>query len=198
MAKKKNSNLSYDQYVSKYGDKKAGTISYDQYMAKQAEREQQAQQQAREQRQNYINKLAAKATIQKARDMNNPIMNNTGMGQAENARNSFGIGTDKADKRGYVEWLRKLDKTKKDKEAGVQPQQKVTPIVQRSPEEIKTEFMTQKRWRTEPWALKRWKITGRRTTPATTGHWASSLRLTEKGSSIKKREGTATAACRGT
>ena len=144
MAKKKNSNLSYDQYVSKYGDKKAGTISYDQYMAKQAEREQQAQQQAREQRQNYINKLAAKATIQKARDMNNPIMNNTGMGQAENARNSFGIGTDKADKRGYVEWLRKLDKTKKDKEAGVQPQQKVTPIVQRSPEEIKTEFMTQK------------------------------------------------------
>ena len=144
MAKKKNGAISYDQYIDKYGDKKAGTISYDQYMAKQAERERQAQQQAKEYRQSFINKLAAKATIQKARDTINPIMNKTGMGQAEMARNRFGIGTEKADKRGYVEWLRKLDKTKKDKEAGVKPQQKVTPIVQRSPEAIKTEFMTQK------------------------------------------------------
>ena len=159
MAKKSSTKMTYKEYMQRNTDPGKGPVSYSTY--KQKEEEQRAARQAQEEalaRQQRVKDMAARMTVQKARDTMNPIMNNTGMGQAENARNSFGIGKQytvkdnsqvtakeaQPQKREYIEWLQKLNKTKQDKEEGIKQEKKAAPIVQRSPEEVKNEFVTQK------------------------------------------------------
>lgn len=159
---KKSKTMSYSQYQDKYGDINKGPVSYERYnnimaerQRQQAEQERLAQEQARRAQ---IMDLGARATIQKARDMSNPFMNGNSRAQAEMARNAFGYGKTydiqnhqmvpvaeaNPQRRAFNEWIGKLNKAKADKEAGVKPEKKPVPAVQRSPEEIKTEYTTQK------------------------------------------------------
>ena len=150
--------LSYDQYQKKYNKAGNSILSYDQYQEKQRQRAEQAQLEQQQARQQQIKDMAVQSTIQKARDMNNPFMNGSSRMELEMAGEVFGYGRQytvengrpkvireaNPQKREFVEWLMKLNKAKKDKEAGVTKKAPATPIVQRSPEEIKTEYATQK------------------------------------------------------